>query len=341
MAGPALRRLIFKERTIAIMNEHRHEHAHEHGHGHLHGHEGGSSFRVALSLVLTVLVFLAELIGGFWTHSLALQSDAWHVLTDVLALALTWLALQQARRKPTQNYTFGFHRTEVVAAFINGLTLFGITVWILVEAVHRFFVPVAVRGREMFFIALIGLTANLLIALLLNHHAGENLNIRSAFLHVIGDALASVGVILAGLVVLRFHWYPADPLISVGISLVIIRSAYRLTGEALRILMEGTPPGLDLDEIVHALAAVPGVKDVHDLHIWNITGNISALSMHVVVGPDQPDFQRILDACNRLLASRFGVFHSTIQLECSCPMSCGFNCSLKKQRAVSPGERQV
>lgn len=296
-----------------------------HDHAHQHSSIGN---KLILSLTLTALVFLAELIGGFWTNSLALLSDAWHVLTDVLALGMTWLAIRQATRPPTGALTFGFHRMEVIAAFVNGLSLLVITAWIFVEAVQRFFAPVEVRSKEMFIIAAVGLIANLLIAVVLNGHAGENLNVKSAFLHVIGDAAASLGVIVAGFLMLRFQWYQADPLISVAISLVIVRGAYRIVRETVHILMEGTPRGLHMEEIVRALERLPGVKSVHDLHAWNISYNIPSVSMHIIVDPGYPDFQEVLDRCNRVLARDFGIFHSTIQLECRCGLEGEVKCSL-------------
>lgn len=294
-------------------------------HAHQHSSMGN---KLILSLALTVLVFLAELIGGFWTNSLALQSDAWHVLSDVLALGMTWLAMRQATKPPTGAHTFGFHRMEVIAAFLNGLSLLVITAWIFVEAVQRFFAPVEVRSKEMFVIATIGLLANLFIAVILNGHVGENLNVKSAFLHVIGDAVASLGVIAAGFLMLRYRWYLADPLISVAVSLVIVRGAYRIVRETMHILMEGTPRGLHTEEIVRALERLPGVKNVHDLHAWNISYNIPSLSMHIIVDPGYPDYQEVLDRCNRVLAKDFGIFHSTVQLECRCGLEGKVKCSL-------------
>jgi len=304
----------------------------------MHDHEHQNSSvgnRLILSLALTALVFLAELAGGFWTNSLALLSDAWHVLTDALALGMTWLAMRQATRPPTGSHTFGFHRMEVIAAFVNGLSLFVITAWIMVEAVQRFFAPVEVRGKEMFVLATVGLLANLFMAVILNVHAGENLNVKSAFLHVIGDAAASMGVIVAGLLMLRFRWYLADPLISVAISMVILRGAYRLVRETVHILMEGTPRGLHMDEIVRTLERLPGVKNVHDLHAWNISYNIPSVSMHIIVDPGYPDYQEVLDRCNRVLARDFSIFHSTLQLECRCGLEGKVKCTLVAGRKCS------
>jgi cobalt-zinc-cadmium efflux system protein len=217
---------------------------------------------------------------------------------------------------------------EVIAAFVNGLSLLVITAWIFIEAVQRFFAPVEVRSKEMFVIATIGLLANLFIAVILNGHAGENLNVKSAFLHVIGDAAASLGVIVAGFLMLRFRWYLADPLISVAVSLVIVRGAYRLVRETVHILMEGSPRDLHREEIVTALGKVPGVKNVHDLHAWNISYNIPSVSMHIIVDPEFPDYQEVLDRCNLVLAKDFGIFHSTIQLECRCRIEGEMKCSL-------------
>lgn len=275
------------------------------------------------SLALTALIFLVELGGGFWTRSLALISDSWHVFADAAALGLSWFALRQARRPPTFRHTFGFSRLEVIAAFVNGLSLLFISLWIIVEAVQRLFAPVAVKGLEMFVVAVVGMLVNLIIGLVLKGHAHENLNIKSAFLHVVGDALSSAGVVAAGILVLRRQWYAADPAISVVISLFIMKSAFGLLKESFHILMEGAPGGLQLGGVVSALLRLPGVVNVHDLHAWTISGRFVALSMHVLVAPGGPDCQEVLVRCQRLLAEEFGVFHATIQVETCCPFQEG------------------
>ena len=300
---------------------------HHHAHGHSHRHDQQLNNKLIIALFLTAAVFLVELIGGYWTHSLALMSDAWHVLTDAAALGLTWVAVKQVKKQSTLQNTYGYHRLEVIAALINGATLFIISGWVLIEGVRRLLAPPDIRSQEMFIIAIIGLVANLLIALLLNTHASDNLNIKSAFLHVIGDALASVGVIIGGLLMMHFHWYIADPIISIGISLMLLKSAYYLSREALHILMEGTPSEVRVEKIIETMQQIPGVKNIHDVHIWGISSSISSLTMHVIVNTGV-DYQELLNKFNLILARDFAIFHSTIQIEQECRLAEQITCNL-------------
>ncbi|MGB9845947.1 MAG: cation diffusion facilitator family transporter, partial [Desulfotomaculales bacterium] len=277
---------------------------HDHNHG-----PGGDLLegRLLLSFALTTLIFLVELGGGFWSRSLALLSDSWHVLTDAAALGLAWFAVRQGRKRPTARYTYGFSRLEVIAAFVNGLALIFISLWIIAEAMQRFFAPVPVKGLVMFVIAVAGLLVNLLIGLVLKGHADENMNVRGAFLHVAGDALSSLGVVAAGLLALRWRWYVADPLISLLISFLIIKSAWGLVRDSFQILMESTPPDLLLPEVIRALENLPEVANVHDLHAWNISGRVPAVSMHVLLKSASADYQNVLERCQHLLARDFGI----------------------------------
>jgi len=300
-------------------HEHRHHqqdqgnrHSHSHSCGHAHAAPVGA--KLGWSVGITLAVFVAELAGGYVTHSLALLSDAWHVLADALALIISWWAIKQAKKPSTLANTFGFHRSQVVACFINGLSLLLISGWILIEAIQRLFHPVAVMGREMFIIAAVGLVANLLIALLLNGHAHDDINVKSAFFHVLGDALASVGVIVAGVLMMKYQWYLADPIISICISLMIVRGAYRITEEAFHILMEGAPVHVDLAGLMKVIGQIPGVKGIHDLHVWNITEALTCLAMHVVIEAGV-DGDKVLKTCNLKLAQEFNIGHTTIQLE--------------------------
>lgn len=312
------------------MDDHTHNGPnHDHGHGHDHSHgRPASGKHLALSLSVTAVVFLAELIGGYYTHSLALLSDAWHVLTDVLALALTWLAFQQATKPATQGHTFGYHRVEVLVALVNGVSLLAITVGIFYEAVGRLTHPTPILGMEMFIIATIGLVANLVVAGLLGHSHDESLNVRSAMLHVIGDALSSVAVIIGGVLIIWRGWYIADPLISIAIGLMILRSAFNLTKEALHILMEGRPRGFDTDAAVARIKQIGGVTDVHDLHVWNVSSQIEAASLHVLVRPEV-DQQAVLEECHRILTQDFGVAHPVIQVERCCELAGADVCDLR------------
>ncbi|ADG81337.1 cation diffusion facilitator family transporter [Thermincola potens JR] len=305
-------------------------HDHDSGHGGHHHHNVEVGPKLIFALFITGIVFLVELIGGYWTHSLALLSDAWHVLADAAALGLAWLAFQQSKKESSINKTFGYYRFEVITAFINGLSLILISAYILYEAVGRIISPQVIKSKEMFVIAVIGLLANGLIALLLNSSAKNNLNIRSAFLHVLGDALASLGVIIGGLVMLKFQWYIVDPVISIIISLLIVKGAWRVTKDSFHILMEGTPENLSLPELVETVEKIEGVIDVHDLHAWSISGQINSLSMHVQI--DCPDAERVLQEVNCLLLDNFGIRHSTVQVERICHREGSLLCDLKEAR---------
>lgn len=312
-------------------HDHEHDHVHqdEHGHEHDHVHARPISGRhLALSLTVTAVVFLAELIGGTYTHSLALVSDAWHVLTDLLALALASMAFRQATRPATGEHTFGFHRTEVLVALVNGVSLLVITGGIFYEAFGRLQHPEPIRGGEMFIIATIGLVANLVVAGLLGHSHDESLIVRSAMLHVIGDALSSVAVIIGGVLITWFGWYVADPLISFGIGLMILRSALQVTLEAVHILMEGRPQGVDINAMVTRLKKVAGATDVHDLHVWNVSSQIRAATLHVLVTPEA-DPQAVLDQFQEVLRKEFGIAHPVVQVERCCEMAGSALCDLQ------------
>lgn len=292
-----------------------------HDHGHHHHHRVTSlSSRMLVSIAITLLVFGAELVGGFWTGSLALLSDAWHVLADAAALVLSYYALRQAQTPSDWLKTYGRHRVGVVAALINGVSLLVISALILYEAVGRFLHPVEVKSEEMFIIAIIGLLANLGIAFLLNRSVENNLNVRSAFLHVLGDALSSVAVILGGILMLVWGWFWVDPLLSVVIALMILRGAYDITRRTLNILLEGAPPDLDLTMVVTTLREQSGVRDVHDLHVWNISDEIISLTAHLIIG-EEVEPTAFLQNLNSVLLKKFGINHVTLQLERECPLA--------------------
>lgn len=306
------------------------KHAHEGSHGHNHGGAIGQDGRkLGWSLGIAAAVFAAELIGGILTGSLALQSDAWHVLADVLALAFSWWAVKMTKRRPTAEHTYGYARLGVLAALVNGVSLMALSGYIFYEAIRRFREPVSVATTEMMVIAVLGLLANGAMVAILESGSRNNLNVKSAFLHVVGDTLASVGVILAGVIMAVWHWYLADPLISVAIAALMLRSAYGVARESVRILMESAPPSAPLHEVATAVKTIPGVANVHDIHIWNLSGEIVALSMHAILEPTGSDARSKIDEINRLLAKRFGIFHTTIQAECDCPNKDSLLCSLK------------
>ena len=267
-----------------------------------------------LVLCLTVGFMLVEAAAGFFTGSLALLSDAAHMLTDVFALSLALLALWFALRPPTSAKTFGFHRTEVLAAFFNSLLLFGITVGIVIEAYRRIENPMEVKSLEMTAVALIGLGVNILGAYILSRIKSSSINIRGAMLHIISDALGSVGAILAGLVMLKTGWYYADPIISLFISVLILRGAWKLFSESTHILLEGTPKGIDLKAVENAICSHRGVLGVHDLHAWTLTQGFEALSAHLII-EDMYSSENLIKNVKGHLHDKFRISHVTLQVE--------------------------
>jgi len=270
--------------------------------------------RLAWTLVLTGAFLLVEVAGGLWTGSLALLADAGHMLTDVGAIALSLLAVRFAQRPPNPLHTYGFVRTEILAALVNGIVLLVVAGAVLFEAWQRLWTPPEVRGGVMLAVALGGLGVNLLAMWLLHEGAGESLNLRGAYLEVLGDALASLGVIAAAVIIQTTGLYVADPIASGLIGLFIVPRTWGLIRQAVHVLMEGVPPHLDVREIEQALAAVPGVQAVHDLHVWTLTSGKDAMSAHVVVSDAAPR-EGITRALHGLVHERFGIDHATIQLE--------------------------
>jgi cobalt-zinc-cadmium efflux system protein len=285
-------------------------HGHHHHH---HDHRSSSRQRLTATLVPITLYMVAEFVGGWWTNSLALMADAGHMLSDAGALALSLFALWIANRPATAKLTFGYHRAEILAALANGATLIGVSLYIFVEAYHRLWQPAEVAGAAMLGIAAGGLVVNMIALWLLSGGAEENLNVRGAWLHVMTDTLGSVGAMIAGGLVWAFHWEWADPAISIVIGLLVIYSSWRLLAEAVSVLMEGAPPGIDVDEVQAALQALPDVLVAHHLHVWSITNGMPAVSVHLVT--DSPDLSGLLLAARKLLHDRFHVEHTTIQVE--------------------------
>jgi cobalt-zinc-cadmium efflux system protein len=282
-------------------------------------HVTGRKLRTAL--LLTALILLVELVGGFVSHSLALLSDAGHVFTDIVALGVAWFAAVQAIRPADARKTFGYHRIGILAALANAITLILVVVAIAYEAVQRLQHPESVTPWVMFVSAAIGIAINLYIGLGLRQEVDENLNVRAAFLHVFGDVGASAAVIVGGVVILLTGFYPADPLISLAIATLIAWGAWRVVRETVDILLEATPRNLNVAQLVRDLMQLPGIQDVHDLHIWSIAGGMNALSAHVQV-PERPlsSCTPLLGAINRLLQDRYRIAHTTIQFECAeCP----------------------
>jgi cobalt-zinc-cadmium efflux system protein len=270
--------------------------------------------RLVWVLGLTGGFMVIEIIGALWTGSLALLADAGHMLTDVGGLGMSVLAMRFAQKPPTSVNTYGYFRAEILAAMANGVVLFLVAGYILYEAFDRVWSPPPILSWPMLVIAVLGLGVNLLGMGLLHHGAGENLNVRGAYLEVLSDALGSVGVIVAAVIILTTGFYLADPLISAAIGLFILPRTWVLMRQALHILMEGVPPHLDIREIEAAMTTMPGVRAVHDLHIWTLTSGKDAMSSHVVVD-DLTAGDRMLRELHKLLHERFGIEHTTLQLE--------------------------
>lgn len=296
---------------------HHHGH-HDHGHHHHEILREGNKKALAIALLITTSIMLLEFFGGLITNSLALLSDAGHMLSDAASLLLSLVAFWFAAKPASQNKTYGFYRFEILAALFNGVTLFVIAGFITWEAIQRFADPPAVASGSMIFIASIGLAANLLSAFVLMRKGDvkENVNLRSAYLHVLGDALGSVGAIVAGLVMLLFGWYVADPIISVVVALLILRGAWGIIKHTVHILMEGTPITIDQKEVKQTLENIEGVINVHDLHIWTITSGLDSLTCHLLIEEDQ-NSQKILQKAIHLIEEKFKIQHTTIQIETS------------------------
>ena len=272
------------------------------------------SQRLKWALVISAVYFFAELIGGFLTNSLALLSDAGHMLSDMAALALSLFAFHMARRPATHSSTYGYYRVEILAALFNGLALWLIVGVIFAAAYNRLFHPPEVHSYGMLIVATLGLIVNIAAGIILyaSHH--DNLNLRGAFLHVVSDALGSVGAIGAGLIMLSTGWYLADPLISIFIGVLILYSSWSLVKESVSVLMQAVPKGIRLEEVRQTIEEVDGVSKVHDLHVWAVTSDIFTLSAHAVV-ENGGDFHQVLNCIEDTLKERFNIEHTTIQLE--------------------------
>lgn len=271
---------------------------------------------LVIALLITATFLVVQIIGGLVTNSLALLADAGHMATDVAALALALLAIWLARRPATPERSYGFARAEVLAALVNAATLVAISIYIFWEAFRRINEPPEVDSGPMLAVAVAGLAANVASAWVLTRGGGHehNLNMRGAFLHVVGDMLGSIGAIIAAFVMLTTGWYLADPILSAGIGLLILWSSWRLLRESVDVLLEATPKGIDATEVRTSMVQVEGVSGVHDLHIWTVTSGLIALSAHIEVTAAR-DWHELLDESTGLLRERFGIAHVTLQPE--------------------------
>jgi cobalt-zinc-cadmium efflux system protein len=270
--------------------------------------------RLIWASAISALYFIAEVVAGFLTNSLALLSDAGHMLSDIGAMALSLFAFRMAKRPATHQSTYGFHRVEILAALFNGLSLWLIVGIIFASAYNRFAQPPVVESFGMMIVAVVGLLVNIAAAAMLHGRHRHNLNLRGAFLHVVSDAIGSVGAIAAGIIMLMTGWYLADPLISIFIGGLILFSSWSLVKDSVSVLMQSVPKGIQLEEVRLTIEAVDGVSKVHDLHIWAVTSDIFTLSAHAVVTNGE-DFHQVLNNIEDTLKERFNIEHTTIQLE--------------------------
>lgn len=290
---------------------------------HDHDHHNGNSRnekRLLWAMIVTGVFMVVEVAGGIISGSLALLADAGHMLTDTAALWLAWFAFRVSRRPHDMMRSYGYHRFQVLAAFINAVGLVAIVVWIVVEAVNRLANPVAIHGDTMIAVAAAGLVVNIVAFAILHSGGKENLNVRGAAIHVLGDLLSSVAAIAAAIVIVQTGWLPIDPLLSLFVALVILRSAWRLLRKSAHILLEGAPDWFDVAEMRRKLtAAVPEVADIHHVHAWSLTAERPLLTLHAMV-TDGADHGRVLDRIKEFLQHEYDVDHSTVQIESgACP----------------------
>lgn len=301
-------------------HDHNHDQNHDHDHGHDHGHShvapGTSERRLALSLVLNLVITAAEVAGGLFSNSLALLSDAVHNLSDASSLGVSWLAKRISRMERTPAHSFGFKRAEVLASLVNTVALVGIGIFLLVEAGRKFLHPEPVVGQVMLGVAVVGLLGNLLTAWLLHSGSRESLNIRSAYLHIVMDTLSSVGVIAAALLMMAFGWTWLDPLLTLAVSLYVLRESWPLLKTSIHILMQGTPEGVQIEPLIEEVESQPDVVDMHHVHLWTTDGNEVFLEAHVTLCEEaRSRTDELLAFLSALLGDRFGIGHVTLQFE--------------------------
>jgi cobalt-zinc-cadmium efflux system protein len=283
---------------------------------HSHDHDAGNIKRVQFALVLTGAFMIVEVVGGIISGSLALLADAGHMLTDTMALALAAFAFRVSHRPADTRRSYGYQRVQIIAAFVNGLSLLVIVGWILFEAIMRLIEPPEVVGQTMLYVASAGLVVNILAFIVLHGGDQENLNIRGAALHVLGDLLGSVAAIIAALVIIQTGWMPIDPILSVLVAMLILRSAWQLVRRSAHILLEGAPEWLDVDDMqTKIISAVPEVTEIHHVHVWGLTPQHPMLTMHVVLGESPLDPTPVVRNIKSVLHDEFAIDHSTIEVE--------------------------
>lgn len=295
-------------------HQHDHDHDHDHSHGHHHVHTG-SERRLLAALTLIGVFMVVEVFAAFYSQSLALLADAGHMLTDTISLALAWAAIRMSRRPADHLRSYGYDRVQVLAAFVNGVTLLVISGWIIVEAAMRLMEPLTVQGEPMLVVALIGLGVNIAAFAILHGGAKENLNMRGAMLHVLADMLGSVAAIVAAVIILYTGWMQADPLLSVVVAILILRGAWSLTKQSAHVLLEGAPEDLDIAQLQSELPkAVAGVTDIHHVHAWMLSPEKKMLTLHARVTVEG-DADRVTREICAYLSERHGIAHATVQIE--------------------------
>jgi cobalt-zinc-cadmium efflux system protein len=286
----------------------------------MHAH-ASTQRALAIVLALNLLTLLVEVVAGWWTNSLALWSDAGHMLGDVGALALSFAAVQLAARPPSPEKTWGWHRSEILAALANGVTLIVVAALVAMEAARRFAAPPSVPGELVAWVGAVGLAVNVVSAMVLARGAAQDLNRRGAYLHALSDALGSIGALVAGVLMARFGWWVADPLASVLIAVLVFIGGIRLLRDTVHVLMEGAPASVQVERLREAMLTSEGVRAVHDLHVWSVTSRFAVLSAHVVTEPTASlaDAQSVTTRLRTLLARDFAIEHATLQLEPEAP----------------------
>lgn len=293
--------------------------SHTHVHGHAHGHAHAPQVSAATlggAVALTLAFVLAEAIGGWWGNSLALLSDAGHNLADAATLGLSWYALWMAGKPSHERMTFGYHRVGVFAALINAVSLVLIALFIGWEGIERLRHPEPASGVLMIVLATVAIIVNLAIGSRLHQGAKHDINVRSAYIHMIGDAVSAFGVVIAGIIIATTQWLLADPIVSLVIAALILYSSYGVLSESATVLLEGTPAGTDMPAVIDAMKNVAGVLDVHDLHVWMVGPGVVACSCHIVVAEQSVrEGQQVLRAVVRDIEQRFHITHTTVQVE--------------------------
>ncbi|QKX01307.1 cation diffusion facilitator family transporter [Wolbachia endosymbiont of Dipetalonema caudispina] len=278
-------------------------------------HSAAESKRLIHSIIIVAITMFMEIVGGIISHSLALLSDAGHMLIDLFALVLSWIAHKFSAKKSDLQRSYGYHRLQIIAAFVNGLTLFFISVIIIVESIRRFIFPVDIEWKIMLIIATFGLIANVVVFFILHSKCESNINIKSAVLHVIGDILGSIAAIFASIIIMLTGWQVVDPVLSVFVSIVILSSGYKILKSSCHILLEGTPEGVSAEGIKsRIISKLPEVIDIHHIHAWSLSDNYFIITMHAKVRQDA-QHTGILYEIKKILLNEFKIAHSTVEIE--------------------------